>query len=126
MSTVAPAMGRPVSAFVTTPRIFPVQTGTSPKSTVADPVATCVMPPPVAVIVSPKEPVEASAAAVSLRNDVPSGVIGFSEKVLVTPLGSPLTLRSMGSLKPPMLPTPTAKLTELPGCSVWLEGEIVS
>jgi hypothetical protein len=59
-------------------------------------------------------------------NDVPDGVTGFGENCALTPLGRPLTLNVTGAEKPSTLPTPIAKLTELPGRSCWLAGETVS
>ena len=71
--------------------------------TVSDTVVVCVMPPPVAVIVSAWVPVAAVDATlmVSVDEPEPGAAIDVGLKLAVTPAGSPETESEIAELNPP-------------------------
>ena len=83
--------------------------------------------PEVPVIVIVLVPAAADEDAVNVRVDVAlpfaGGVTGLAEKVAVTPLGSPLTLRVVAELNPPVLVTVIVLAALVPCFTLTEEGD---
>ena len=75
-------------------------------------------------------PTVAAAEAVRVRVDVAvpfaGGVTGFAEKVAVTPLGSPLTLKVAAELNPPVLVTVIVLVALVPCFTLTEAGEALT